>query len=147
MDNRQHRTSQNLEKVGPIYSSKDEKQRLISEEILNLKYKPQILLNVNRNIQGLDKKKEIGGRNPSTLRLISKTLGISKLGIVTFNTTPNVSRFLVPVFVGLFYYYNIANLTLGTYFKLEKNNYEIEYCYRKLGTTSTHFGEKFSLMA
>lgn len=147
MDNRQHRSSQNLEIVGPIYSSKDEKQRLISEEILNLKYKPQILLNVNRNIQGLDKKKEIGGRNPSTLRLISKTLGISKLGIVTFNTTPNVSRFLVPVFVGLFYYYNIANLTLGTYFKLEKNNYEIEYCYRKLGTTSTHFGEKFSLMA
>lgn len=147
MDNRQHRASQNLEKVGPIYSSKDEKQRLVAEEILNLKYKPQIFLNVNRNIQGLDKKKEIGGRNPSTLRLFSKTLGISKLGIVTFNTTPNVSRFLVPVFVGLFYYYNIANLTLGTYFKLEKNNYEIEYCYRKLGTTSTHFGEKFSLMA
>lgn len=147
MDNRQHRASQNLDKVGPIYSSKDEKQRLIAEEILNLKYKPQILLNVNRNIQGLDKKKEIGGRNPSTLRLFSKTFGISKLGIVTFNTTPNVSRFLVPVFVGLFYYYNISNLTLGTYYKLEKNNYEIEYCYRKLGTTSTHFGEKYSLMA
>jgi hypothetical protein len=78
---------------------------------------------------------------------ISKVSPRNKIGVVTFNTTPNVSRFLVPVFVGLFYYYNIANLTLGTYFKLEKNNYEIEYCYRKLGTTSTHFGEKFSLMA
>lgn len=147
MDERLHRVSQALDKVGPVYSTKDEKQRILAEEILNLRFKPKVALNVNPNIQGLDKKKVIGFKNPSTIRLFRRASGVSKNGNIHFATYINISRFAVPVFVFAFYFYNCMSFTHATYYKLEKNNYEIEFCYRKLGTTSIHYGEKLTLMA
>ena len=59
MNDYPHRNFQNLPKIGPVYSSKDEKQRIIAEEILNNKIKPQLKLKINMNIPGLDKKRQL----------------------------------------------------------------------------------------
>ena len=147
MDDTQHRVSQSLEKIGPVYSTKDEKQRLIAEEVLALRFKPKLSINVNQNIQGLDKKRVIGGKNSSYLRMFYKLTGKSKNGVIYSTIHTNIAKFGVPFFVFLFYYYIASSFTLSTYYKLEKNNMEIDFCYRKLGTTSTHMGEKYSLMA
>lgn len=147
MDNFQHRSSQDLEKIGPIYSTKDEKQRIIAQKILDLKIRPVLKIKVNSDIPGLDKKKVLGFRNTSYYRLFSPLSSYGKTGVRYIGHQANVSRFLVPLFVFGFYYYNCANYFLGTYYKLEHNNKEFESVYFKMQNTSTHFGEKFCLMA
>jgi hypothetical protein len=147
LDNFTYRQSQNLDKLGPVYSTKDEKQRVISENILNLKIKPTMQVNINRNIPGLDKKKKVGLRNPAYFRLYSPLSHVGKTGIRFMHTQPNIQRFIVPGFVFAFYYYTLSNYTNGTYIKMELHNYEDEFCYPKMSLTHGHFIEKFSLMA
>jgi len=80
MNQNPHRNIQKLAKIGPIYSSKDERQRLISEEILTAKIKPELKLKINMNIPGLNRKKEISPRNPETLRIVKKLGAYGKDG-------------------------------------------------------------------
>lgn len=139
--------SQNLKKIGPVYSAKDEKQRVIVEQIQDFKIRPKVVVNINKNIPGLDKKKVIGSRNPATFRFFHPFSHISKRGYNFIMTAPNAQRFMVPGFVFLFYYYVLAQYINGTYIKMELHNEELEYIYPKMGLTAGHFIEKFSLMA
>ncbi len=53
MNDQSHRNLQNLPKIGPVYSSQDEKQRVIVEEILNFRIRPELKLKINMNIPGI----------------------------------------------------------------------------------------------
>ena len=147
MDNYLHRQRQVLEQVGPVYSTKDEKQRVIAENIKNLKLKTYIEVNVNRNIQGLDKKKVIGSNNPATFRLYTPLSFVSRKGMRWMNTKPNTQRFGIPALVFGYYYYTLAQYIQGTYVRQELNNQEIDYCYNKMSLHNGHFIERYSFMA
>lgn len=147
MDNYLHRQYQNLEQIGPVYSSKDEKQRVIAENIRNLKIKSHIEIKINRNIPGLDKKKVIGSRNPATFRLYTPLSFVSRKGVRYLWTQPNIQRFAIPLSVFAVYYYILAQYIHGTYIRNDLYNYETDYCYNKLSLHNGHFIEKFSLMA
>ena len=77
MNDTPHRNLQNLPKIGAIYSTVDEKQRVISEEILLQRIKPELKLKINLNIlhrgKGTDPK-EIINFDAYERRLISLSL-------------------------------------------------------------------------
>lgn len=147
MQNYLFQAKQELDKVGPVYSNKDEKQRAIVKDILALKIKPELHINVNPNIPGLDKKKVIGSKNPAVLRFWAPMSQVGRSGIRYLNYSYNNTRFHVPVFLVLFYYYALENYSRATYFDKEWNNFETESAYLKLQTFKLHFSEKSSLMA
>ena len=147
MDEYLYRPKQELDKIGPAYSSKHEKQRLIIQEILDLKIKPQLRINVNPNIVGLEKKKFLGARNPATTRWYSPLTMYGRTGLAYVSHQKNVSRFLVPFFVFFFWYYNCEDRMRTVYYDLETNNNEKEAVYMKMSTFDIYFHEKHSWMA
>ena len=147
MNELSHRNDQSLSKIGPVFSHKDEKQRIISEEILNLRLKPQLKLNINMNIQGLRKKKSISAYNPPTTKWIFHVLGIGREGWSYYNTMPNSLRFWAPIVMMMFDYY--AAMPVGLQVHQQKNelNHEFETAYFKFQTISQPYIEKFTFMA
>lgn len=142
-----YRPRQELDKIGDIYSSKDEKQRVIAEEIRNLRIKPKQEILLNMNIQGLDKRKVFGGRNPATLRFYAPFITTGRTGVKYIGHYHNIARFVVPGFVVLFYYYTAENYMRAAWYDKEMNNCETETTYVKMQTFSCHFPEKHTLMA
>ena len=104
-------------------------------------------ININMNIEGLEKKKVFGSKNPSTLRLYAPLSMTGRKGVVYLTHYHNIARFGVPMFLALFWYYNCENYFKSTYYKLEWNNMETESTYFKLQTFTCHFSEKHTLMA
>jgi hypothetical protein len=147
MEDYLYRPKQNLEQIGPVYSTQDEKQRAIVKEILDLKIRPVMQININQNIPGLDKKKVIGMKNPATTRLWAPFAMYGRKGVKYFSHSYNISRFGVPAFTFLFYYYVAESYFRGTYYDKEFNNYENETCYFKMQTFNVHYTDKSSLMA
>ena len=147
MDEFLYRPMQELDKKGPIYSTKGEKQRIIAENILNLKLKPVPKYIINQNIEGLDKKKIPGSPNPAIFRRYAPLSSMGRTGIIYITNYANISRFIVPGFVFLFWYYNCEGHIRGTYYDKEWNNMERESTYLKLQTFEVHFPEKHTMMA
>jgi hypothetical protein len=147
MNELSHRNDQNLSKVGPIFSQKDEKQRIISEEILNLRLKPQLKLNINMNIQGLRKKNRLSAYNPPTTKWIFHVLGIGREGWSYYNTMPNAIRFWAPLVMMMFYYYAAMPVGMQVHQQRHDFNHEFETAYFKFQTISQPFIEKISFMA
>lgn len=147
MNDNPHRSIQNLPKIGPVFSTKDEKQRVISEEILSLKFKPELKLRLNMNIPGLDRKKQISTRNPSTFRFFAPLSTRGKEGWVYLWTMPNITRFWTPFMCVLLLYYSGESFVTQVYGHRDVNNYEWETTYVKMQTFPSHYFERWSLMA
>ena len=61
---------QNLPKIGPQFSSVDEKQGQVVSMIKKYEVKPQLQVSINQNIPGLRKKKVAFSRKPNNRALI-----------------------------------------------------------------------------
>eukprot|EP00340_Litonotus_pictus_P008279 CAMPEP_0170518190 /NCGR_PEP_ID=MMETSP0209-20121228/3937_1 /TAXON_ID=665100 ORGANISM="Litonotus pictus, Strain P1" /NCGR_SAMPLE_ID=MMETSP0209 /ASSEMBLY_ACC=CAM_ASM_000301 /LENGTH=149 /DNA_ID=CAMNT_0010803655 /DNA_START=38 /DNA_END=487 /DNA_ORIENTATION=+ len=142
-----HRPKQELDKVGPVFSPKNERQRAAAEDIRNLRVPtPAKETMINLNIPGLEKKKFPGRKNPATLRLYAPLTNFGRTGMAFVTHHNNISRFGIPFFICLFYYYQAENYIRGTYYDKELNNCETESVYFKLQTFNIHFPEKNTLM-
>jgi len=146
MNDQAHRNFQNLPKIGPVYSTKDEKQRAIAEEILNYRIRPELKLKINMNIPGLDKKKTITPFNPETRRLISRLSSTGREGWTFIWIMPNIARFLTPAMFVAFLYYAGETLVNARFYET-RNNYEWEGVYCKFQTIPAHYLDRYSLMA
>lgn len=147
MNDYPHRNFQNLPKIGPVYSTIDEKQRVIAEEILNYRIRPELKLKINLNIPGLERKKQISPMNPSTHRLIAKLSSRGKEGWYYLWIMPNCWRFAVPFFVTSFLYYAGESLISIAWWEKEYNNGEWITAYPKFQTISNYAVDRWSLMA
>jgi len=147
MDEFLFRPKQELDTIGPIYSAKDEVQRKYAEDVRNLRIQITRKLDINHNIEGLEKRKFPGGKNPATLRLWAPLSSIGRKGERYVSHHHNVSRFVVPGFVLLWWYYNAESYIRSTYYSHDLNNCESETAYFKLQTFTTYNTEKSSLMA
>lgn len=147
MNDNPHRNIQNLKKIGPVYSTIDEKQRNITEEILNFKVRPELKVKLNMNIPGLERKKVMGVRNPGTYRYFTRLAMKGREGWIYIWTMPNITRFWTPFMCALLLYYAGQTLTFQVYYSKELNNMEWEGCYPKMQTIPSHYFERFSLMA
>lgn len=147
MNDTPHRNLQNLPKIGAIYSTVDEKQRVISEEILLQRIKPELKLKINLNIPGLERKKFISGRNPETWRFTSRMSHIGKEGWTYIFTMTNCIRFFYPFcgLMGVVYVYH-AHVT-QVYQQKELLNNEYETAYLKMQTNAYHYADKIFYMA
>lgn len=147
MNENSHRNIQKLPRIGPVYSTKDEKQRLIAEAILQGKIKPQLKLKINMNIEGLDKKKIISARNPETRRLVTRMSAFGKDGWCYLMTSSNVSRFGIPLIVFMYYYYVAMVPIMQNYVEKEHLNYEILTLFPKYQIVAPHYHDKVVYMA
>ncbi len=147
MNDNPHRNVQNLPRIGPVYSSKDEKQRLIAEEILAGRIKPELKLKINMNIPGLEKKKFISARNPETFRLATRLGAYGKDGWYYVMTASNASRFLLPAMTVLFYYFVGSTPLMQNWQEKELLNYEFMTVYPKFQIVSPHYTDKTCYMA
>jgi hypothetical protein len=147
MNELSHRNEQGLRKIGAIYSEKDEKQRIIAEEILNLKLKPQLKIGINMNIPGLTKKKTISPHNPTTRKAIFHMAGYGRAGWVYVNTMPNAIRFWAPFLMVLYYYYAVMPIGFQVHQHRHELNYEYETVYFKYQSIPAPYIEKVVFMA
>jgi len=146
MNDHAHRNLQNLPKIGPVYSTQDEKQRVIAQEILDFKIRPELKLKLNMNIPGLDKKKTITPFNPETRRVFSRLSSKGKEGWNYIWLYSNISKFFMPSLAVLFLYYAGETLVSARYYETE-NNLEWESVYCKMQTLRPHYMDRWSLMA
>ena len=146
MNESAHRNLQNLPKIGAVYSTKDEKQRALAEEILNFRVKPELKLKINMNIPGLEKKKQISPLNPSTRRFFNPLSSKGRDGWIFIWTIPNITRFLPPALCFAFLYYSGESLVSANYYE-RRNNDEWEGVYCKMQTIHGHYIDRWSLMA
>lgn len=146
MNEQAHRNMQNLPKIGAVYSTKDEKQRALAEEILNFRVKPEMKLKINMNIPGLEKKHTIAPRNPSTRRLFNPLSSKGRDGWILIWTMPNITRFLPPALCVAFLYFSGESLIGANYYE-RRNNDEWEGVYCKMQTIHGHYIDRWSLMA
>jgi|LauGreDrversion4_2_1035121.scaffolds.fasta_scaffold1239491_1 hypothetical protein len=147
MNDTPHRSLQNLPKIGPIYSSIDEKQRLISEEILEQRLRPELKLKINMNIPGLERKKAITAKNVETYRFTHRLSHYGKEGWKYIFTSPNSVKFFYPFCGLMFYYYSYSHHITQIYNANEALNYEYETAYLKMQTFPGHYADKLSYMA
>jgi len=147
MNENPYRNIQNLERIGPAFSSTDEKQRKIAEEILAGRIKPELKLKINMNIRGLEKKKVISPANPETFRLAAKMGAYGKDGWFYVMTSSNVSRFLLPSMTLLFYYYVGSTPIMQNWQEKELLNYEYLTIYPKYQIVTPHYSDKVCYMA
>jgi hypothetical protein len=147
MNDNPHRNYQNLKQIGPVFSSKDEKQRILSEEILKFTVKPELKLRINMNIPGLDRKKQITPLNPGSHRLFQRLSVKGKEGFVYLWTMPNIVRFFTPFICILYLYYGGETFVQQVYMAKERNNHEWMTAYPKMQSQPSHYLEKWSLMA
>lgn len=147
MNDNPHRNIQNLPRIGPVYSTKDEKQRLIAEEILAGRIKPELKLKINLNIPGLVKKKALTTRNAETFRLAARIGAYGKDGWFYIMTSSNVSRFLMPAMTFIFYFYVGSTPLMQNYQEKELLNYEFLTIYPKYQIVAPHYCDKVCYMA
>lgn len=147
MNENPHRNIQNLPQIGPIYSSKDEKQRLIAEEILAGRIKPELKLKINMNIPGLEKKRTITPRNVESYRLVGKLGGIGKDGWYYVMTHANAARFILPGMGFLFYYFVQSTPVTSAYQEKVLLNYEYLTVYPKFQIVAPSYMDKTCYMA
>jgi hypothetical protein len=147
MDEVPHRNYQNLPKIGPTYSSKDEKQRIIVEEIKNYRIRPELKLRINMNIPGLDKKKKISPINVSTYRLIARASSKGREGWYYLWTMPNITRFIYPMFLYAAYFYYGYSSVYPNYYEKYKLNQEFETAYTKFQQVNPPYCDKWSMMS
>jgi hypothetical protein len=141
-----YRNSQNLPKIGPVYSTKDEKQRAIAEEILNFRIKPELKLKINMNIPGLNKKVSITPTNPATRRVFNTLSSKGRDGWLYIWTMHNITRFLPPTICLAFLFYCGETLVCASYYE-RMNNHEHEAVYAKFQSIHGHYVDRWSLMA
>lgn len=146
MNDQSYRNLQSLPKIGPIFSTQDEKQRLVVENILNFKIRPELKLNINMNIPGLEKKKTISPINPATCRVFTPLSNRGREGWIYIWTWPNISRFFVPFLFVTFYYY-CGHTLVGMKYWETQNNREWETVYCKYQSLPGHYMDRLSLMA
>lgn len=146
MNEQSYRNFQNLPKIGPVYSTKDEKQRAVANEILNFRIRPELKLKINMNIAGLDKKKVISPFNPETRRLFTRLSANGREGWIFVWTMPNIYRFVIPAMCVVFYYFSGYTLVQGRYWETQNNN-EWESVYCKMQTIPGHALDRATLMA
>jgi hypothetical protein len=147
MNELSHRNEQGLKKIGPIYSTKDEKQRIIAEEILNLRLKPELKLKINMNIQGLVRKKKLTPMNPTTTKWIFHMSGKGREGWLYLNTMPNMLRFWAPFCMVLYWFYAVMPVGFQVHQARHQLNYEYETCYFKMQSNPQPYIEKLVFMA
>lgn len=147
MNESPHRNYQKLAKIGPVFSDKDEKQRVIAEEVLNYRLRPEFKLKINLGIPGLERKKTITSVNPTTRRLVSQVASKGKEGWLYLWIMPNCWRFAVPFFVVAFFYYAGENLVSIVHHEKENMNGEFITVYPKFQTISNYNIDRWSLMA
>lgn len=146
MNEQSHRNFQNLPKIGPVYTTKDEKQRQVAEEIMNFRIRPEMKLKINMNIPGLDKKKQITALNPETRRVFGRLSSKGREGWTYIWLYSNSTRFFLPFLMFAWYYYAGHTLITAKHSESE-NNYEWEAAYCKMQTLRTHYMDRWSLMA
>ena len=147
MNDNPHRSIQNLPKVGPIYSTIDEKQRLIAEEIIEQRIKPELKLKLNLNILGLDRKRKITSLNPETRRFTARLSHFGKEGWTYIFIMPNSIKFFYPLMGAMAVFYVYQNHMTQVYNANEAMNYEFETCYMKMQTFPGHYADKITYMA
>ncbi len=146
MNDQSYRNMQNLPKIGPVFSTQDEKQRIVAEEIMNFKIKPELQLKINMSIPGLDKKNTISPFNPETRRVFSRLSSRGREGWIFIWTMPNIARFFAPFICVSFYYY-CGHTLVGMKYWETQNNREWEGVYCKYQTIPGHYMDRWSLMA
>ncbi len=147
MNDNPHRSLQNLPKIGPVFSDMDEKQRMISEEIMEFRLRPELRMKINMNIKGLEKKLTVTPQNPETLRLFGRLSSKGRAGWVYVNLMTNSFRFIPIALYCTFYFYQGYRLINAKYYEQYENNNEWEAIYMKMQTFPGHFCDVFSFMA
>jgi hypothetical protein len=147
MDSHPHRSLQQLPKIGPVYSEKDEKQRIVAQEILDFKLRPEMRLKINMNIPGLDKKKTITNANPETMRLTGRLSSKGRAGWLYVNLMTNHFRFAPLALYIMFYYFQGYRLSNAKFYEQYDNNGEWEGIYPKMQTFPGHYVDVWSFMA
>lgn len=147
MNDTPHRNLQNLPKIGPIFSAIDEKQRLLSEQILDLRIKPELKLKINMAVPGLDRKKNLTMKNVTTYRFTHPLSHYGKGGWKSVWIMPNSYKFFLPFCGGMAYYFGFMSKMYQVYNANEALNYEYETCYMKMQTQTTYYTDVVTYMA
>ena len=147
MNDSPHRNIQGLPKVGPTYSSIDEKQRILADEILKGRIRPELKTDINLFIKGLERKKIPSYKNSSTFKLITPLSSKGKQGYTSFWNHYNHSRIFIPFVLVMAIYYDLTSRLNQVYTSKVFLNHEYETCYMKLQTFPGHSTSKNSFMA
>ena len=123
-----------LRKIGSTYSTLDEKQQQMVQMVKRYEVKPQLECHINKDIQGLRKKRVAFGKKPATHRWWATWSSYERNGQLNIGLSRNWSRVVFP-FVPLFFFFYIAEpLTHGTIYIKHYNNFQWDALYHKFST-------------
>ena len=125
---------QNLPKIGPQFSTMDEKQGQIVSMIKKYEIKPHLQVAVNQNIPGLRKKKVAFGRKPNNRSFFASWISYERNGILNIGLSRNWVRIAYPLVPAFFFVYMWNPIIHGVTYIQQYNNYQWETVYFKYGT-------------
>ena len=121
-----------LKRIGPMYSSLDEKQKQITQMISRQEIRPTLNCSINQNIPGLRKKAVPFLTKPSTVaRAWHPWATYERNGAINIGITRNYSRLVFPGVAIFLIYYVGGNINYGTIYVNWLNNFQHEAVYFK----------------
>ena len=123
--------NQGLKKIGHTYSTTDEKQQQMVQMIKRYEVKPQLECHINKDIQGLRKKRIPFGTKPSTFRWWSKFTSLERNGVLNVGLSRNFVRFMYPAVPMFFFFYICQPIIHGNIYNMHYNNYQWDAMYFK----------------
>ena len=115
--------NQGLKKIGAQYSSIDEKQQQIVQLIKRQEVTAHLECKINKDIQGLRKKRVPFGLKPSNQRYWSPYSTLERNGMINVGITKNFVRLMFP-FVPMFFFFYIAQPIIhGNIYIMHYNNF------------------------
>ena len=134
--------NQGLKKLGPTYSTTDEKQQQIVQMIKRYEVKPQLECHINQNIPGLRKKKIMYGSKPSSHRWWNSWSSLERNGMLNVGISRNYTRLMFPMVPMFFFFYIGQPIIHGNIYIKHYNNFQWEAAYYKLGTNRVLFTDQ-----
>ena len=122
---------QGLKKIGAQYSTLEEKQQQMVQMIKRYEIKPQLECHINKDIQGLRKKRIPFGVKPSTHRWWYKYSGFERNGVLNVGISRNFTRLMFPCVPMFFFFYICQPIIHGNIYYKHFNNYQWDAMYFK----------------
>ena len=134
--------NQGLKKIGPAFSTTEDKQQQIVQMIKRYEVKPQLECHVNQNIQGLRKKQIAFGAKPSSHRYWNAWSSLERNGVMNVGLSRNHARLVLPFVPAFLLFYICQPIIHGNIYIKHYNNYQWEACYYKMGMNRPLFTDQ-----
>lgn len=123
-----------LKKIGAQYSSTHEKQQQVVQMIKRYEIKPQLECHINKDIQGLRKKRIAFGSKPATKRWWNPYSALERNGQMNVGISRNFARLLFPFVPMFFFFYICQPIIHGNIYIKHHNNFQWDAMYFKFST-------------